>query len=47
MLYMKERIVIEVTPQVKKELKEKADNLSLSMKDYLVLKGLEKLKESK
>jgi len=41
---IKERIEIQVPPQVKKELKRRADNLGLSMKDYLVLKGLDRLR---
>ena len=41
----KARIELQVDPEVKKQLKERADKHHLSMKDYLVLKGLDKLKE--
>jgi len=41
---MKSRIILEVLPEQKKELQEKAKELNLSLKDYLVLKGLDKLK---
>ena len=40
----KARIIIETTPEFKKELQDKANVYGLTMKDYLVLKGLEKLK---
>ena len=44
---MKARIVIETTPEVKKQLQELAKKEALTLKDYLVLKGLNKLRSSK
>ena len=38
---MTERIVIEVLKEQKEELKKRAKKLNLSLKDYLVLKGLD------
>jgi len=44
---MKARIIIETTPDNKKELQRLSKKEGLTMKDYLVLKGLNKLKEGK
>lgn len=44
---MKYRIIIETTEKNKEELRRLAKEEGLTMKDYLVLKGLNKLKESK
>lgn len=42
---MKTRIIIETTPEIKENLKKMAKAESLSLKDYLILKGLNKLRE--
>lgn len=41
----KARIILEVAPEQKKELQERAEALHLTLKDYLVLKGTNMLKE--
>lgn len=41
---MKYRIIIETTEENKKELQRLAKEQGLSLKDYLVLTGLKKLK---
>ena len=41
---MKHRIIIETTADNKKKLQELAKEQGLSLKDYLVLTGLNKLK---
>jgi len=41
---MKARIIIETTPEIKKELQRLAKSEALSLKDFLVLKGLGKLR---
>jgi hypothetical protein len=46
-MYMKERIVIDTKSENKKELKRLAGKEGLTLSAYMVLKGLNKLKESK
>lgn len=46
-MYMKERIVIDTKSENKKELKRLARKEGLTLSAYMVLKGLNKLKESK
>ena len=41
----KSRIILEVLPEQKRQLQERARQLNLTMKDYLVLKGLDILRE--
>ena len=41
---MKHRIIIETTEENKKQLQELAKAQGLTLKDYLVLTGLKKLK---
>jgi hypothetical protein len=41
---MKHRIIIETTEENKKKLQELAKEQGLTLKDYLVLTGLKKLK---
>ncbi len=43
----KARIEMTTTLENKKELQEKASKLGLTLSVYLVLKGLDKLKENK
>ena len=40
----KTRIIIETTPEIKAKLQDKAKGENLSLKDYLILKGLNRLK---
>ena len=42
---MKVRIVLDVAEEQKRDLQERAEKLHLTLKDYLVLKGLDMLKE--
>lgn len=46
-VYMKERIVIDTNSENKTELKRLAKKEGLTLSAYMVLKGLNKLKESK